>query len=164
MREKKLTHTDENGKARMVDVSEKEDTERHAIAAGKVCISRELLEQLQKNTLKKGDALAVARVAGIQAAKRTAEIIPLCHTLPLTHVAVDLNISEDPPTVEITANVRTHYKTGVEMEALTAVSAAALTIYDMGKAIDKSMSIESIHLVEKSGGRSGHWSKENSNR
>jgi len=164
MAKKKLSHVDEKGEARMVDVSDKDITERHAAASGTVTISKELLKQLQENSLKKGDALAVARIAGIQAAKKTSELIPLCHPLPLTHVAISLKIVDNPPAVEITADVRTHHKTGVEMEALTAVSAAALTIYDMGKAVDKCMTIESIHLVKKSGGGSGRWSKNNSDR
>jgi cyclic pyranopterin phosphate synthase len=159
MAKKKLSHVNDKGEARMVDVSRKEDTTRQAIAVGKVLISDELLGQLQENSLKKGDALAVARIAGIQAAKRTSDLIPLCHPLPLTHVSVELKIIEDPPSVEITAEVRTHYKTGVEMEALTAVSAAALTVYDMGKAVDKGMVIESIHLVKKTGGKSGTWNR-----
>ncbi len=162
MAKKKLSHIDDKGKARMVDVTDKDITERHAVASGRVTISKELLKQLQENSLKKGDALAVARIAGIQAAKKTSELIPLCHPLPLTHVAISLKIVENPPAVEITADVQTHYKTGVEMEALTAVSAAALTIYDMGKAIDKGMTIESIHLVKKSGGRSGTWNRDKS--
>jgi len=157
MAKKKMSHVDEHGRASMVDVTEKAETERRAVAGARVLISEELLHQLQENTLKKGDALAVARIAGIMAAKKTSDLIPLCHSLPLTHVAVDLTISEKPPAVEITATATTNYKTGVEMEALTAATVAALTIYDMGKAVDKSMVIEAVRLKEKSGGRSGHY-------
>jgi cyclic pyranopterin phosphate synthase len=157
MKEKKLTHVDDTGAARMVDVGAKSDTDRYAIASGKVLISKELYQQLRDHTLKKGDAFAAARIAGIQAAKKTSDIIPLCHTLPLTYVAVDLELHDNPTSVEIRAEAHTHYKTGVEMEALAAVSAAALTIYDMGKAVDRHMSIESIRLEEKGGGRSGRW-------
>lgn len=160
MRNRKLSHVDEYGEARMVDITGKAESERYAIARARVRISDELLQQLRENTLKKGDALSVARIAGIMAAKKTADLIPLCHTLPLTHVAVDLKIMDNPPVVEITAEARTHYKTGVEMEVLTAASTAALTIYDMGKAVDKGMVIESIYLVEKSGGRSGRWKRD----
>lgn len=160
MKDKKLTHVDDKGAARMVDIGGKSDTDRYAIATGRVLISRELLERLQDNTLEKGDALAAARIAGIQAAKKTSDIIPLCHPLPLTFVAVECELKDDPPSVAIRAEVRTHYRTGVEMEALTAVAAAALTIYDMGKTVDKNMTIESIRLEEKAGGRSGHWVRE----
>jgi cyclic pyranopterin phosphate synthase len=162
MKKRRLTHIDTRGEARMVDVSGKQDTTRYAVATARVRVSKELLEQLQKNTLGKGDALSTARIAGIQAAKKTAEIIPLCHTLPLTSVRVDLKLIRKPPAVEIEAEARTCYKTGVEMEALTAVSVAALTIYDMGKAVDRGMIIESIQLVEKSGGQSGHWRRKGS--
>lgn len=159
MAEKKLSHVNKDGKAKMVDVSQKSDTKRYAIARGRVLVSDDLLIQLKENSLKKGDALAVARIAGIMAAKRTDDLIPLCHPLPLTHVSVELKLSDDPPAVEIAAEARTTYKTGVEMEALTAVATAALTIYDMGKAVDKGMTIESIQLVEKSGGKSGRWKR-----
>jgi len=157
MKKKRLTHVGKKGELKMVDVARKRDTNRVAIARGRVLISKELYAQLRENTLAKGDALAAARIAGIQAAKRTSELIPLCHTLPLTSVTVDINLVENPPAVEIISEAHTHYKTGVEMEALTAVSAAALTIYDMGKAVDRGMVIESIMLMKKSGGRSGHW-------
>ena len=143
----------------MVDVGGKQESDRFAVAEARIRVSSELLEQLQKNTLSKGDALAAARIAGIQAAKKTADIIPLCHTIPLTAVTVNIELRKKPPVVEITAEARTHYKTGIEMEALTAVSVAALTIYDMGKAVDKAITIESIQLVEKRGGRSGDWSR-----
>lgn len=160
MKKKKLTHVGKEGKLRMVDISGKSATERHAVAAGRVLVSQELLQQLQENTLGKGDALAAARVAGILAAKKTAEIIPLCHTLPLAFIGVSLELNDDPPSVEIRAEARTSYKTGVEMEALVAAAAAALTIYDMGKAVDKGMIIDSIRLVEKSGGKSGRWRRD----
>jgi cyclic pyranopterin phosphate synthase len=162
MGKRKLSHVDGEGKASMVDVTGKNVTKRRAVAGARVIISPELLRQLQENTLKKGDALSTARIAGIMAAKKTAEFIPLCHPLPLTHVSVDLAIVENPPSIEITAEASTDYKTGVEMEALTAVSVAALTIYDMGKAVDKGMTIEAIRLIEKNGGKSGRWSAKGS--
>ena len=157
MKKKKLTHVNEKGEARMVDVSGKIDSDRLAVAAAKVLISEELLIQLKENTLSKGDAFAAARIAGIQAAKQTADLIPLCHPLPITYISVDLKLVENPPSVEKTSEVRIHYKTGVEMEALTAVSVAALTIYDMCKAVDKGIVIESLKLLKKSGGQSGDW-------
>lgn len=159
MKRKKLTHVTEEGQAQMVDVGSKEDTERYAVAGGRVLISKKLLSRLRENSLEKGDALAAARIAGIQGAKKTAELIPLCHPIPLTFVSVDLKLVESPPSVEIKSTVRARYKTGVEMEALTGAAIAALTIYDTGKAIDRGMVIEAIELVEKSGGRSGHWKK-----
>lgn len=152
-----MTHVNEKGEARMVDIGAKPESERHAIARATVRISGELYTQLKENRLAKGDAFSTARIAGIQAAKRTSDIIPLCHPIPLTHVSVDLELAEDPPAVKITSEAHTHYKTGVEMEALTAASTAALTIYDMGKAVDRGMVIESISLIEKSGGQSGRW-------
>ncbi|MEE9554615.1 MAG: cyclic pyranopterin monophosphate synthase MoaC [candidate division Zixibacteria bacterium] len=157
---KKLSHIDNSGKAHMVDIGGKPDSQRRAIAGGRVLISKDLLDQLRDNTLAKGDALTAARIAAIQAAKKTSDLIPLCHTLPLTHVSVKLSLIDDPPSVEIEVETRTCYKTGVEMEALTAAAVAALTIYDMGKAVDKGMIIESIRLLRKEGGRSGIWSKE----
>lgn len=159
MKRKSLTHIDRKGQARMVDISGKPVTERHAVAAARVRVSRELLSQLERHALSKGDALAAARIAGIQAAKKASELIPLCHPLPLTFVSVDLKLVKSPPSVEITASARTTYKTGAEMEALTAASIAALTIYDMGKAVDRDMVIESIRLLEKSGGRTGTWKR-----
>jgi cyclic pyranopterin phosphate synthase len=157
MKKEKLTHVGPKGEARMVDIGGKAATERRAIARGRVLVSPELLMQLRQNTLIKGDALAAARIAGIMAAKKTADIIPLCHPLPLAFVGVDLELKDNPPSVEIRAEARTAYMTGVEMEALVAVSAAALTLYDMGKAVDRSMTIDSIRLIEKEGGRSGRW-------
>ncbi len=151
----KLTHLDEAGRAAMVDVGNKPDTERLAVARGHVAMQAETLRLIREGALQKGDVLTVARVAGIMAAKRTAEIIPLCHPLPLTHVDVQLSLDDHPPRVLIEARVRTVGKTGVEMEALTAVTAAALTVYDMAKAVDRGMRIEAIRLVEKHGGQSG---------
>ena len=151
----RLTHLDETGRARMADVSEKEDSERMAVARGEVHMRRETLELIRAGALKKGDALAVARIAGITAAKRTSDLIPLCHPLPLTQVDVDLTFDESLPGVVVTTTARTVGKTGVEMEALTAVAVAALTVYDMAKAADKTMKIQNIRLVKKRGGRSG---------
>jgi cyclic pyranopterin phosphate synthase len=152
-----LTHVDEQGRARMVDVSDKPDTRRVAVARGQVRMRRETLALIRQNALGKGDALATARIAGILAAKKTADLIPLCHPLMLTHVSVEFELSEaeNDGTVEITAEVETTSKTGVEMEALTAVSVAALTIYDMGKAVDRAMQLTNIRLIEKHGGKSG---------
>jgi cyclic pyranopterin phosphate synthase len=152
-----LTHVDESGRARMVDVSGKPDTRRVAVACGQVRMKRETLALIRQNALSKGDALAVARIAGIMAAKKTAELIPLCHPLMLTHVVIEFELSEaeNDGAVEITATVETTGKTGVEMEALTAVSVAALTIYDMGKAVDRAMRLTDIRLIEKHGGKSG---------
>jgi len=150
-----LSHIDETGQARMVDVSQKPDTERVAIAAGEVLMRPETLALIRAGALKKGDVLAVAQVAGVMAAKRTAELIPLCHPLPLTQVLVDFELDDTLPGVRIEATARTVGKTGVEMEALTAVSVAALTIYDMAKAAEKTMRLQNIRLLEKHGGRSG---------
>lgn len=150
-----LSHLDETGRARMVDVGHKPDTERTAVAAGEVLMRHETLALVRSGALKKGDVLAVAQVAGVMAAKRTSELIPLCHPLPLTQVLVDLELDDALPGVRITATTRTVAKTGVEMEALTAVSVAALTIYDMAKAAEKTMRIQNIRLLEKHGGQSG---------
>lgn len=143
----------------MVDVGEKAPTTRRAVASGFVRMSREALDALIGNRVAKGDALAVARVAGIQAAKRTSEWIPLCHPLSLTHVRVDVTIEDAAGGVAVEAEVRTVGPTGVEMEALTAVAGAALTLYDMVKALDRGVVIEKIRLEEKDGGRSGHWKR-----
>ena len=151
----RLTHLDEQGKARMVDVGWKPDTEREAVARGAVSMQEETLALIKGGGVEKGDVLAVARLAGIMAAKRTAELIPLCHPLPLDQVDVALELSEPTSQVHITATARTTAKTGVEMEALTAVSVAALTIYDMCKAVDRGMRIEAVRLVRKTGGKSG---------
>lgn len=155
-----LTHLDESGRARMVDVGAKDETLREAVARGEVRMHPETLRRLAAGDAPKGDALAAARIAGIMAAKRTPDLIPLCHPLLLTHVAVDARLDAATSTVQIEATVRTFGKTGVEMEALTAVSVAALTIYDMCKAIDRTMQIGAIRLVRKSGGRSGEFVSE----
>jgi cyclic pyranopterin phosphate synthase len=152
----RLTHLDESGNARMVDVSTKPDTERVAIAKGEVVMKKETLELVRAGAIKKGDVLTVAQIAGITAAKRTSDLIPLCHPLPLTHIDVTLALDDSLPGVTITATVKTTGKTGVEMEALTAVSVAALTVYDMAKAAEKTMKIQNIRLVEKRGGKSGN--------
>jgi cyclic pyranopterin phosphate synthase len=151
-----LSHLDERGAARMVDVSEKADTAREAVAEGFVVMEPATLALIQAGGVPKGDVLAVARVAGIMAAKRTSELIPMCHPLPITGVTVDLG-PEGEGRLRITARVRTTGKTGVEMEALTAVSVAALTVYDMCKAVDRGMRIEGVRLLEKRGGKSGEW-------
>ncbi len=150
-----MNHLDEQGAARMFDVSAKDGTAREAIAAGRIAVSPEALAAIRHGTAKKGDVLAVARIAGIMAAKRTAELIPLCHPLPITGVALDLALTDTG--IEATATVRTTHTTGVEMEALTAVSVALLTIYDMLKSVDRAMTIGPVHLLAKSGGRSGDW-------
>lgn len=158
----KLTHLDEEGRARMVDVGAKPDTERVAVARGRITMQPETLALIQAGTVKKGDVLTVAQVAGIQAAKRTHELIPMCHPLLLTHVSVELASGESrgKAWIDIQSAVRTAGKTGVEMEALTAVSVAALTVYDMCKAIDRGMRISDVCLVHKQGGKSGDWSLE----
>lgn len=155
MSEPKLTHIDETGKARMVDVGDKPETERMAVARGEVRMRLETLNLIRQGAIKKGDVLTVAQVAGIAGAKRTADLIPFCHPLPLTHLAIDFELDDQLPGVQITASARTRGQTGVEMEALTAVSVAALTIYDMAKAAEKTMQIQNIRLVEKRGGQSG---------
>jgi cyclic pyranopterin phosphate synthase len=154
-----LSHTGEKGEARMVDVSAKPDTQRHARASGSITMSPETLRAIVDNTLAKGDVLTVARIAGITAAKRTAELIPLCHNIPLSDVAVDLETDESLPGIRVTANAVTVGKTGVEMEALTAVAVALLTVYDMAKSMDRAMVIGEIILLEKSGGKSGNWTR-----
>jgi cyclic pyranopterin phosphate synthase len=156
-RGKKLTHLTSRGQARMVDVSAKATTEREAIAEGRVIMTAKTLALVRKGDAKKGDVLGAARIAGIQAAKRTHELIPLCHPLPIAQVEVDLTPDADLPGLVVRARVKVAGKTGVEMEALTAVSVACLTIYDMLKAVERGMRIEDIRLIEKSGGRSGHY-------
>ena len=151
----RLSHIDESGRARMVDVGGKPDTERVAVAKGEIAMRPETLALIQEGGIPKGDVLAVAQVAGIMAAKRTHELIPMCHPLLLTHVAVEFAPNEPESCIEITATVRTTGKTGVEMEALTAVVVAALTIYDMCKAVDRAMRIQNVRLVRKRGGKSG---------
>lgn len=155
-----LTHIDERGKARMVDVTPKASTEREAVAKGRVLMKKETLDLILASEVKKGDVLGVARVAGIMAAKKTAEIIPLCHPLNITSVTVDFEPISDPPSIEITATAKIASQTGVEMEALTAVSAAALTVYDMCKAADKGMVLTDIRLMKKTGGKSGTYVRE----
>ena len=151
-----LTHLDESGAAHMVDVGGKPVTAREAVATGRITMSAEAAAAVRAGAVAKGDVLATARIAGIMAAKKTAELIPLCHPLPLTRVAVDL--APDETGVTVTATAATEGKTGVEMEALTAASVALLTLYDMVKALDKSMIICDIHLLSKKGGKSGDWS------
>jgi len=157
MAKPKLTHVDETGAVRMVDVSGKATTLRRAVARGTVVFGAEAFRLLRANKLAKGDALAVARLAGIQAGKRTAEWIPLCHTVPLTRLDVVIELQTRGRRARITATAEARWATGVEMEALVAVSAAALALYDMAKAVDRAIVIEEIALVEKSGGRSGSW-------
>jgi cyclic pyranopterin phosphate synthase len=152
-----LTHVDESGAARMVDVSGKDVTARTATATGRVLVSARVVELLRGEGVPKGDALAVARVAGIMGAKQTPALVPLCHPLALSGVTVDLTVSDD--SVDITATVRTTDRTGVEMEALTAVTVAALTVIDMVKAVDKAAVITDVRVEAKSGGRSGDWSR-----
>jgi cyclic pyranopterin phosphate synthase len=152
-----LSHVDASGRARMVDISIKSDTQREATARGRIAMKRETLALIQQNGMPKGDVLAVAQIAGIMAAKRTHELIPMCHPLLLTGIDVTLTPNETRNCVEIEATVRTTGKTGVEMEALTAVSVAALTVYDMCKAVDRGMRIDQVRLARKSGGKSGEW-------
>jgi indole-3-glycerol phosphate synthase len=155
-----FTHLDSEGRARMVDVSEKDETDRVAVAGARVVMRPETLERIRAGDVTKGDVLAVARLAGIMAAKRTAELIPLCHPLALTSVRVDLACVSEHSAVEITATCRLRGRTGVEMEALTAASIAALTVYDMCKAVDRSIVVTDLRLLRKSGGRSGNWEAE----
>ena len=153
----RLTHVSARGEARMVDVGAKAATARRAVAEGHIVMSRAALKAVRTNALKKGDVLAVARVAGISAAKRTADLIPLCHPLPLTDVRVQLTLDARLPGVRVRAEVSTVAQTGVEMEALTATSVALLTVYDMVKSVDKTMQIHAVHLMEKDGGASGPY-------
>ncbi len=153
----KLTHLDEHGCCRMVDVGEKPVTLREAVAAGIVNMAPETLRLIQKGGIAKGDVLAVARLAGIMAAKKTSSLIPLCHPLNINFVTVDIEVKQIPPQIEIRSTVRINGRTGVEMEALVAVSTAALTIYDMCKSVDRRISITNIHLLEKRGGKSGEF-------
>ena len=156
-RHSKLSHLKASGEARMVDVSAKASTERVAIAEGRVLMQPKTLAVVRSGNAKKGDVLGAARIAGIMASKRTHELIPLCHPLPLTQVEVNAVADANLPGIVVTARVKVSGKTGVEMEALTAVSVACLTIYDMVKAVERGMRIEGIRLVEKSGGKSGHF-------
>lgn len=150
-----LSHLDEQGRARMVDVSDKAVTSRIAVARGTIHMRAETLALILEDKIEKGDVFSVARVAGIMAAKKTSELVPMCHPLSITSVEIDLTPDKNPPRVDIEAQVRVSGKTGVEMEALTAVSVAGLTIYDMCKAVDREMTIGAIRLVKKSGGKSG---------
>jgi cyclic pyranopterin phosphate synthase len=153
----RLTHLDETGSAQMVDVSAKADTERVAVAGGEVVMQPETLRLIRNGAIKKGDVLTIARIAGIMGAKRTSELIPLCHPVPLTHIDITLTLDEEASKVILQATARTIGKTGVEMEALTAVTVAALTVYDMAKAVDRGMHVQNIRLLEKHGGKSGDY-------
>jgi cyclic pyranopterin monophosphate synthase len=155
----KLSHLDEQGRAKMVDVSDKDITSRVAVARGTIHMRAETLALIMDDKIEKGDVFSVARVAGIMAAKKTSELVPMCHPLNITSVVIDLTPAEHPARVEIEASVRVSGKTGVEMEAMTAVSVAGLTIYDMCKAVDREMSISDIRLVKKSGGKSGTFTR-----
>ena len=150
-----LTHIDESGNARMVDVGWKADTERVAVARGSIAMQPDTLALIKSNGFEKGDVIGIARIAGIMGAKNTSQLIPLCHPLPLNQVTVDFELDDEHNAVDITATAKTTAKTGVEMEAMTAVSIAALTIYDMCKAVDRAMRIGDIRLAKKSGGKSG---------
>jgi cyclic pyranopterin phosphate synthase len=156
----RLTHLNQSGKAHMVDVGGKEVTHRIAVASGKISMRPETLALIQEGGHKKGDVLATARIAGIMAAKRTADLVPLCHPIPVTKVEVDLTLDPQTNCALCQARVETRSQTGVEMEALTAVQIALLTVYDMCKAVDRGMTITDIQLMEKSGGRSGTWVRE----
>ncbi|MFN2636003.1 MAG: cyclic pyranopterin monophosphate synthase MoaC [Gemmatimonadaceae bacterium] len=160
---KDLTHTDAAGQARMVDVGAKEETSRNARAAGAIKMSPETLRAIEQNAIAKGDVIATARIAGIMAAKRTAELIPLCHPLSLTDAGVDVAYDQELPGLRVNAWASTRAPTGVEMEALTAVTVTLLTIYDMAKAIDRGMEISEIRLLEKRGGKGGAWIRAGAN-
>ncbi|MGD2171237.1 MAG: cyclic pyranopterin monophosphate synthase MoaC [Gammaproteobacteria bacterium] len=153
----KLTHFNQAGEAHMVDIGDKNASARRAVAGGRIVMQPETLALIEQGGHKKGDVLGVARVAGIMATKRTAELVPMCHPLALTHVAVDFEIDADSNAVDCTVTAETTGRTGVEMEALTGVQVALLTIYDMCKAVDRGMIISEVRLLEKSGGKSGHW-------
>ena len=153
----KLTHFNQQGDAHMVDISAKDSTKRIATTEGRILMKAETLERILAGDNKKGDVLGIARIAGIMAAKKTPDLIPLCHPLSLTHVEVDLKTSNNPPSVYCQTTVATDGKTGVEMEALNATQVALLTIYDMCKAVDKGMTIDGVRLLKKSGGKSGDW-------
>jgi len=152
-----LTHFDPAGQAHMVDVTDKQQTHRVAVASGRIVMQATTLTLVLQGESKKGDVLGVARIAAIQAAKRTSELIPLCHPIPLTRVAVEFDVDRQASAIECRATAETVGRTGVEMEALTAVSVGLLTIYDMCKAVDRGMHFEAVRLLEKQGGRSGHW-------
>ncbi|HZR02505.1 MAG TPA: cyclic pyranopterin monophosphate synthase MoaC [Burkholderiales bacterium] len=152
-----LSHFDASGQAHMVDVGQKAETHRTAVATGRVVMQSQTLQRIIEGSAAKGDVLGVARIAAIQGAKRTADLIPLCHPLPLTRVSVEFSIDQSACAVDCTATTETFGRTGVEMEALTAVTVGLLTIYDMCKAIDRGMYFEGVRLLEKKGGKSGHW-------
>lgn len=157
-----LSHTDAQGRARMIDISDKPTSDRLAVAEGRVTMQAETLRLIRESALKKGDVLTIAEIAGVMGAKRTAELIPLCHPLPISSIHVELRLDDAASCVVIQASVRTQGSTGVEMEALTAVSVAALTVYDMAKAVDRSMTISDIRLLEKRGGTHGDYVAEES--
>jgi cyclic pyranopterin phosphate synthase len=156
----KLTHFNQSGEAHMVDIADKQSTARRALAAGRIVMQAETLELIQQGKHKKGDVLGVARIAGIMATKRTADLVPMCHPLALTHVAVEFEVKVDANAIECTVTAETTGQTGVEMEALTGVQVSLLTIYDMCKAVDRGMVISDVRLLEKSGGKSGHWKRD----
>ena len=160
MKKQRLTHVGADGEARMVDVTGKAETDRVARAGGSIRMKAETLDSIIGNSLAKGDVLSVAKVAGIMAAKKTAELVPLCHPIPLGEIKVVLTPDPSIPGLRCEATVRTHGQTGVEMEAITAVAVALVTVYDMAKAVDKDMQINDICLLEKAGGKSGHWQRE----
>ena len=153
----KLTHFNESGEAHMVDIGDKNITARRAVVKGRISMKAETLALIKAGKHKKGDVLGIARTAGIMATKRTADLIPLCHPISLTHVSVEFGVDDDECSIECTVATETHGQTGVEMEALTGAQIALLTIYDMCKAVDRGMVISDIRLIEKSGGKSGHW-------
>lgn len=155
-----LTHIDDEGRVRMVDVTDKAETDRKAVAQGSVLMDRKTFDLITGGQVKKGNVLETARIAGVMAAKKTWDLIPMCHPLAITHASVDFEPDDSLPAIHIQAEVRVKSQTGVEMEALTAVSVAALTIYDMCKAYDKTMTITQVRLMEKSGGKSGHFIRE----
>ena len=155
----KLTHFNQAGEAHMVDIAAKDATARRAVAAGRISMQAETLALIQQGKHKKGDVLGVARIAGIMACKRTADLVPMCHPLALTHVAVEFEVDAGANAIDCTVTAETTGKTGVEMEALTGVQIALLTVYDMCKAVDRGMVIDDVRLLEKSGGKSGHWQR-----
>jgi cyclic pyranopterin phosphate synthase len=157
---KDFSHVDAEGRARMVDVGAKGETARFARAQGSISMTEETLAAIENNALAKGDVIATARIAGIMAAKKTAELIPLCHPLPLTDAGVDIEVDRSLPGLRVTGWASTQGRTGVEMEALTAVAVALLTVYDMAKALDRTMEVSGVRLVEKRGGKSGDWKRE----
>jgi len=156
----KLTHFNQAGEAHMVDIADKAPTARRAIAAGRIVMQAQTLELIRQGKHKKGDVLGVARIAGIMATKRTADLVPMCHPLALTHVSVEFETDAEESAIECTVTAETTGQTGVEMEALTGVQVALLTIYDMCKAVDRGMVISDVRLLQKSGGKSGHWQRD----